>query len=455
MVDIGFIEKSLKSPSIKIGHPKNSIVEGFSIDSRDITLNQCFIAIVGENHNGHNFINECNSKGVRFFIVQNDYKSRIKKNIHNSFVIPVRDTKESLSFLAKAYKKHIFASSIGITGSSGKTTTRELISLILSTKYNVHSSAKNYNNDIGLPLTMLQAPPQTHILILEMGMNHKGELRHLSETAQPLLGLITNVGYAHIGMFGSLEKIAEAKSEIFSGINPHGIALLNRDDRFLEYFKKISPVETMDFGISDLSILEDRGLEGYRLSYKNNEFDFHATGSHNLSNLAAAFKVSEIYQIDEKEMVSSVSGFKPVNGRSEIIRGNFTIIHDTYNANPSSMIKALELLEKAKGRKIAVLSDMLELGHLAHELHGMIGRHISENKSADIVFAYGHNSRNIIENIKETGIEKKFFQNQEELINKLTEMILDGDTVLLKASHGMKLENTVGELMKIQTKYCR
>ncbi|MGA2142718.1 MAG: Mur ligase family protein, partial [Brevinematales bacterium] len=251
MVDIGFIEKSLKIPPIKIGHPKNSIVEGFSIDSREITPNQCFVAINGENYNGHNFIRESNIKGVRFFIVQNDYKNKVKKYLHNSYIIPVKDTVESLSMLAKSYKKHIFASSIGITGSSGKTTTRELISLLLSSKYNVHTSKKNYNNDIGLPLTILQAPPETHILVLEMGMNHRGELKKLSETAEPLLGLITNVGYAHIGMFGSLEKIAEAKAEIFSGIHRHGIALLNRDDGFLEYFKKISPVDTIEFGLSD------------------------------------------------------------------------------------------------------------------------------------------------------------------------------------------------------------
>ncbi len=451
MVDIGFIEKSLKTPSIKIGHPKNSIAEGFSIDSRDISPNQCFIAVIGEIHNGHNYIRECNSKGVRFFIIQNDYKNRIKKYIHNSFIIPVKDTLESLSILAKSYKKHIFASSIGITGSSGKTTTRDLIARVLSAKYNVHASSKNYNNNIGLPLTILQAPLQTHILVLEMGMNHKGELKKLSQIAEPLLGLITNVGYAHIGMFGSLEKIAEAKSEIFSGINSHGIILLNRDDNFLEYFKKISPVETMDFGISDLSIIEDRGLEGYRLSYKNNYFEYHCPGSHNLSNLAAAIKVSEIYQVDEKETVRLISDFKPLHGRSEIIPGNFTIIQDTYNANPSSMLKALELLGKAKGRRIAVLSDMLELGHLSHELHCMIGRHISKNKNADIVLAFGNNSRNIIENIKEKGIEKKFFQNQEELSARLAELVRSGDTVLVKASHEMKLENTAAELLKIQT----
>ena len=355
-----------------------------------------------------------------------------------------------MSVLAKSYKKHIFASSIGITGSSGKTTTRELISLLLSSKYNVHSSKKNYNNDIGLPLTILQAPPETHILVLEMGMNHRGELKKLSETAEPLLGLITNVGYAHIGMFGSLEKIAEAKAEIFSGIHRHGIALLNRDDGFLEYFKKISPVDTMEFGLSDLGIIEDRVLEGYRLSYKNIEFDYHCPGTHNLSNLAAALKVSEIYQIDEKEIVRTISDFKPVQGRSEIIHGKFTVIQDTYNANPSSMLKALELLGKAGGRKIAVLSDMLELGHMSHELHGMIGRRISRDKSADIVLAYGSNSKIMIENIDEPGIEKIFFSAREELTGRLLELVREGDTVLIKASHGMKLDSTAAELLKAQ-----
>src|SRR5208337_3948211 len=193
MVDIDFIEKSLKTTAIKIGHPRNAIIEGFSIDSRVISTDQCFVAIKGEKENGHSFIPECYSRGVRFFIIQNEFRNKIRKTIYNSYIIPVKDTREALSLLAKSYKKHIFASSIGITGSSGKTTTRELISLILSLKYNVHSSRSNFNNDIGMPFTILQAPPQTHILVLEMGMNHKGEIKRLSETAQPVMGIITNV----------------------------------------------------------------------------------------------------------------------------------------------------------------------------------------------------------------------------------------------------------------------
>ncbi len=454
MVSVEFVEKSLKTKAVRIGHPRNSYIEGFSIDSRDISINECFIAIRGENRNGHNYIHECNRKGVRFFIIQNDYKNKAKKQAYNSFIIPVKNTTESLAVLAKAYKKHIFASSIGITGSSGKTTTRELIGLLLSTKYNVYTSIKNYNNAIGLPLAILQAKPQTHIMVLEMGMNHKGEIKILSNIAQPLVGVITNVGYAHIGMLGSLENIAGAKAEIFEGINPHGMAVLNRDDDFLEYFKKVSPVDTIEFGISDLTVIEDRGLDGYRLSYRGMEFDFQLAGTHNLSNLAAALKVGEIYRIDEKAAVEALSQFKPVIGRSEIIRGNFTIIHDTYNANPSSMFSAFDLLKKSKGRKIAVLSDMLELGHMSHSLHSLVGRHLSESGAADAVFACGHDARSIIDNIKSPGIERKYFPSQQELIENLKGYIETGDTILVKASHGMKMENTVDELLKIQVPSC-
>ncbi len=447
MLDAEFIEKSLNINSLKIGHPKNSHIEGFSIDSREISENQCFIAIKGEKLNGHNFIYDCYAKGVRFFIIQKEYKNKIKKLIYNSFIFPVQDTIGSLSTLAKAYKKHIFASSIGITGSAGKTTTRELIGKVLSSKYNIHTAKKNYNNDIGLPLTILQAPPQTHILVLEMGMNHKGEIKRLSEIAEPLVGIITNIGYAHIGMLGSLENTANAKAEIFHGINPHGMALLNRDNNYFQFLKNLSPVEVLDYGLSDITVIEEKGLEGYRLSYKNREFDFQLAGAYNLSNLAAALKAGEIYKINLDEMIQSISSFIPVKGRSEIIRRNFTIIQDSYNANPSSMLLALDILRKANGRRIAVLADMLELGHLSHSLHAMIGKDISENHSADIVLAYGSDSRNVIENIKNTKIEKYFFRSQEELIDKLRNIVQKDDTILVKASHGMRLENTVQALM--------
>lgn len=464
MLNISFVEENLSIEAVKIGHPKNPFIAGFSIDSREIKAGECFIAIKGNKYNAHQFIPDCLSRGVYTFIVQKEMKNKLKNVFQNCFIFPVENTVEAMALLAKAYKRLILATSFAITGSSGKTTTRELIVKLLSSKYIIHTAKKNFNNEIGLPLTILQAPNDTQIMVLELGMNHKGEIKRLSEIAEPMAGLITNIGYAHIGQLGSLSAIAECKSEIYEGINPHGYIFLNRDDAYFEYLKKKSPVEVIDYGISDFKILEDKILDGYRLHYNGIELNYPLPGRHNLSNLAGALKVSEFYRVDRDKIPEIVENIKAVSGRSETLKGTTlkgvnlegfsfkgfcTIINDCYNANPSSMLASLELLSKVNGRRVAILSDMLELGHLSRNLHSSIGKHISDNKLADLVLVYGNHAKYITDNIHNPEIATYFFPTQEELINSLPSFIEKGDTVLVKASRGMKLENTVEALKKL------
>lgn len=446
MFNENFIQESLNCKAVHTGLTASSEFTGFSIDSRNIKANECFVAIPGNNFDGHNFVGDCYSKGVRTFIIDKSLLKKVRKVVPDGIIFPVKDTIKALAALAASYKNSIFASTVAITGSSGKTTTRELVVRILSKKYNTFTAKKNFNNEIGLPLTMLEAPPETHILVLELGMNHRGEISALSKAAQPLVGMITNIGYAHIGNLGSLDAIAEAKAEIFNGMQKNGYIFLNRDDPYFEYLQKLSPVEVVDFGVSDLKVVQDKGFDGYQILYRNQEFHFPLAGSHNLSNLASALKIGEFYQVDYFDMIEAVSSVNPVAGRSEVLKKDITIINDCYNANPSSMKAGLELLGKIQGRKIAVLSDMLELGKLSKELHREIGQFIREQSAADLVFTYGSESKSIIDAMNGSPIEKKWFEDKEVMIQSVLNTVRAGDVILVKASRGMKLEDAVNRL---------
>ncbi len=451
MVNLSFIEKTLNVNAVHSGLPEGKKISGFIIDSRNVSSTllaayDCYIAIKGERYDGHDFVLDCFNKGVRYFIINKEYKNKFKKMLPQAVLFPVTDTVKALGMLAKKYKENLFSSILAITGSSGKTTTRELVVKILERKYKIHTAKKNFNNDIGLPLTLLETPPGTHITVVEFGMNHPGEIEKLSKIAEPLCVIITNIGYAHIGNLGSLNAIANAKAEVFSGINGHGYVFLNRDDDYFGYLSKISPVEVIDFGESDLKIIKDKVLDGYRLSYQGIEFDFNLPGSHNLLNLAAALKTGSFYHVDPYDMIDSVSSFIPVPGRSEIIKNNITIINDCYNANPSSMKAGLSLLSKSKGRRVAILADMLELGKLSTELHTMIGGFIGREHMADLVYAYGGESKALIESINTAGIDVRWFPSKEELTENILKAVKIGDTILVKASNGMKLETVVDAL---------
>jgi UDP-N-acetylmuramoyl-tripeptide--D-alanyl-D-alanine ligase len=264
--------------------------------------------------------------------------------------------------------------------------------------------------------------------------------------------MITNIGYAHIGEFGSLEAIARVKAEIFQGIMPHGYALLNRDDPYFGMLKKMSAAEVMEFGLSDLKILEDKSLDGYRLEYRGKEFVFPFPGRHNLSNLAGALRAAEFFQVDIDDRVDAAATADPVAGRSEVIRKEITIINDCYNANPSSMLAGLEVLSKSPGRRVAVLSDMLELGKLAGELHGMVGEKLAEGRWADRVLAYGEQSERLAEAVRsKSDIPVFWYKTRDELIDRLTgpDGVKKGDTVLVKASNGMKLDEAVKTLKSV------
>ncbi|MFN4217367.1 MAG: UDP-N-acetylmuramoyl-tripeptide--D-alanyl-D-alanine ligase [Brevinematales bacterium] len=425
-------------------------VTAFSLDSRTIQPSECFVAIPGERFDGHDFIHDCVRKGVKIFIVETVFYRKNRKNLPPGIFFVVKNSREALGVLAREYKKYLYAKVIGVTGSSGKTTTRELISYLLSLKYQVHSTKKNLNNDLGLPLTVLEAKEGVHFMVLEMGMNHLGEIGYLSSIVHPYAAVITNVGYAHIGNLGSLYNIARAKAEIFKGMMPkYGVAFLNRNDEFYGYHKKLAPVPVVDVIPDEITIMESRGLDGYLLYYQGMSFRFRVAGRHNIANLAIALKVAEYFGVDMVQALKAVEDFQPVSGRSEVIRtSSWTIINDAYNANPSSMRAALFLLKDLPGRRVAIIGDMLELGKHSRSLHEMIGEMIVTNQVADLVVLHGEESRHTFEKLKANHMLAFWFPSKQELVRSIKSLLQPGDTIMVKASHGMKLEEVVEELKK-------
>jgi len=423
-------------------------VTAFSIDSRTVQPSDCFVALPGERFDGHDFLYDCVHKGVKIFIIEKSYYRRNRKNLPPGIFFVVKNSRDALGVLARHYRKYLYSKVIAVTGSSGKTTTRELISYLLSLKYQVHSTKKNLNNDIGVPLTVLEAREGSHFMVLEMGMNHLGEIAYLSQVTHPYAAVITNVGYAHIGNLGSLYNIARAKGEIFRGMMPHyGVAFLNRNDEFYSYHKKLSPVEVVDVIPEEITIMENHGLDGYLLYYQGMSFRFRLPGKHNIANLAIALKVAEYFGVDLGQAVKAIEDFQPVSGRNEVIRtSQWTVINDAYNANPSSMRAALFMLKDIPTRRVAILGDMLELGRHSRALHEMVGEMIVTNQMADLVIFHGEESRYAFEKLKANQMLAFWFPSKQELIRSVRSLLQPGDTILVKASHGMKLQEVVEEL---------
>lgn len=446
--DQRFIEQALKAAPSAEGSSGSLPVKGFCTDSRTIEAGQCFIGIRGDKFDGNTYAPQAHDRGARVFILEKKPGKKFLPLLTDSWVWLIPDALTALGQLAKNYKNEIFCSVMALTGSSGKTTTRELIVAILSKKYNIHSARKNLNNEIGLPLTMLEAPPTSHIMVLEMGMNHPGEIMRLSRISEPLVGLITNVGYAHIGLLGSRDAIADAKSEIFTGLNPRGYMFLNRDDEYFEYFKAKCPAEIRPYGREDIRILEDRGLEGYLLSWHDREFLFPVPGLHNLENLAAGLAIGDFYRVDIKDILSAVEDFTAVAQRSEVLKKHgLTVINDCYNANPSSLLAALKMLGGLPGRRVAVISDMLELGRHSSSLHSMVGREAAAQGWTDLVLGYGRESRETCAQLQAAGKDAVWAEDLPALCRLAKQQTRKGDTVLVKASRGMHLEEVVKTLL--------
>ena len=363
----------------------------------------------------------------------------------------------ALKQAAAFYRQQLDIRVVGITGSVGKTSTKEFIAAVLAEKYKVHKTAGNYNNEVGLPLTIFGIQDDDQIAVLEMGINTFGEMHRLSEVARPDICVMTNIGQCHLENLIDRDGILRAKSEIFDFMNPEGTVIVNGDDDKLATIHDVYGKTPITFGMNkDNAIwadhIENRGLLGSRADIHMGDVLVHANiplpGEHMIYNAMAAAAVGVQFDMTKEEITAGISHVEAVAGRSHLIEaGDKVVIDDCYNANPVSMKAAIDLLATAPGRKVAILGDMFELGENERAMHREVGRYAAE-KGIDLILCVGGLSSEMYEGAAEKGGEARHFEIREALEAVLQDLLQPGDTVLVKASHSMAFENIVQNIQE-------
>jgi UDP-N-acetylmuramoyl-tripeptide--D-alanyl-D-alanine ligase len=425
------------------------MVEGVSKDTREDMSGKLYIPIIGENFNGHQFVQQAIvEKGAVASLWQKDQPEPPS----DMNLIFVEDTIEALQHLASSYRDQIGMKVVGITGSNGKTTTKDMVTSLLQTTFNVHKTAGNYNNHIGLPLTILSMKEDTEVAVLEMGMSGRGEIELLSHIAKPDAAIITNIGESHMQELGSREGIAEAKLEIAAGLKPGGKLIINGDEPLLKNKVADYECDVITFGLNDENdyVAQDIVLKGNGTQFiiEETAYMIPVLGAHNVTNALASIVVGEIFGVNEENRKKGLEKVSLTAMRNEVVEtsGGWTVINDAYNASPTSMKAAIDLLGSLTGyaKKIAVLGDMLELGDLEISFHQEVGRYV-QDKGIDFVFTYGVLGKSIAEGAAVVlGSEKvKSYTDKQALLVDLLKVLQPDDVVIVKGSRGMRLEEVV------------
>jgi len=430
-----------------VGADAKIMIEGITTDSRYVSADSLFVALVGEFFDGHRFAKAAVERGAICVLSHED--------LGDIPHIRVENTKYAFLDLAKWYLEKFNVPVIGITGSAGKTTAKDMIAAVLSARFNVVKTEGNFNNEVGLPLTVFRIDHTTEIAVLEMGMNQFGEIHNLSRVGTPEVCIITNIGDAHIGNLGSREGILKAKSEIFNYADKDAIAILNGDDILLN---KIQPNvrEILYFGTRETDFcrfekLEDFGLDGtsWKMIVGGESFTINLSlpGDYLAYNAAVAVAVGVHFGMSAEEITKAFADFRPSKNRMDIFEINeATFINDVYNASPPSMRAMIDSILSAKRRKICVFGDMLELGHKSSDYHEEIGKY-AKDAGVDALFLLGEFASDYERGYnKEAGGEVYCFNDINTLTARLKEYVKNGDTILIKASRGMKFEQIVKEL---------
>lgn len=419
-----------------------------SLDSRHIKPKELFIAIRGEKFDGHDFIELAKQRGAAAALVEQAIATDLP-------FVKVQDTRKALGELAKQHRRQFSIPIIALTGSSGKTTTREMIRSILAEKGSVLTNFKNFNNDIGLPLTLLNLNAQHRSAIIEMGANHSGEIAYLTHITQPTVALVTNIGPAHLQGFGTMTGVAQAKAEIFSGLVNDGVAIINADDKFTDQLQKASDgFRQLSFGLSQpvdffaTNIQIDQVGKATFLLHapcgKEIMISLNLPGQHLVMNaLAAAAAVSPL-GIELAQIKSGLEKAQPVPGRVIVkkTKKGATLIDDSYNANPSSVAVALKLLAHYAGRRIFVMGDMGELGSKGIDYHRQIGD-LAKALNIDDVYTCGDLSQ---ATATAFGANGKHYSNHQDLISALKACLQEDVTVLIKGSRSAQMEKVITAL---------
>ena len=433
-------------------YPREEVAQGYSIDSRTIGKGELFFAVKGERFDGHDYVNAALEKGAVAAVVRTDQWHRYSGT---NRVLVVDDTLPALQTLATAVRKLWAKPLVGVTGSTGKTTTKEAIAHVLGTRLRVLKSEGNFNNHFGLPLMLLKLEADHDVAVIEMGMSHAGEIRALAGIAQPEIGVVTNVAPVHLEFFDSIAGIARAKYELIESLPSSGIAVLNADDEYVAQFGRDFKGKVVRYGRaataevradkieahgtegSTFDVVTARGREPARLPL---------VGEHNIGNALAAVSVALARGLTLGESVGALATLAPADKRGQVLKlGNITVINDCYNSNPKALAAMVDALATMKaGRRIVVAGEMLELGPAGEEMHRAAGRHLA-GKKMDILLGVRGLAKAMVEGARQAGVRAEFVATPEEAGEWLARETHDGDLVLLKASRGVKLEKALEE----------
>ena len=435
----------------------NKVINGVKIDTRKINAGDCYVGIKGEKNDGNKFYMEAFLKGATIVILD-DYtinkedEKYLEEN--GKSIVVVEDSVKALGELAK-YKRSLFKCPVvAVTGSAGKTSTKDIIYSVLKEKYNAHKTIGNQNNHLGLPLTVLALDESKEVLVLEMGMNHAGEISYLTSIARPDVAVITNVGTAHIGNLGCRENILKAKLEILEGLSPEGTLIINNDNDLLHewYLDNKDKYHILTIGINNPSDFQASNifLEEDGSTFTCNDFTYEVPvgGEHFIYNALEAIAVASIFDVDDKSIRKGILNFELSSNRMNIINEearDITIIDDSYNANFDSMRYAIKYLSGLDGRLIAVLGSMKELGDYTEDLHRKLGK-IIVDEEIDILITVGDEAKFINDEAEKLGFNKDcsyHFSLNSEAIDCLNNILEKDDKVLIKASNSLNFKEIV------------
>lgn len=438
------------------------VIKNIFTDSRKVGEGSLFAAIKGERADGHDFINPCFEKGAVCAISEKEMDTGGKP------YILVKSTLQALKDIAAFYRGLFDIPFIGVTGSVGKTSTKEMLSSVLSQRFRVHKTQGNFNNELGVPLTIFGLEEEHEIAVIEMGISDFGEMTRLSRIVRPDICLITNIGCCHLENLIDRDGVCRAKTEMFASMNPHGMIFLNGDDDKLSEIKEVtvegSRINPVFYGISEKNPYHAENISGdvrngvacdiVRMDKeKNREIKnpvfIPAIGTYMVTNALAAFAVGKSMGMTDEEIVKGIAAYETVGSRARVIDTGFiTIIDDCYNANPTSVQGAIDTLVKFSGRKVAVLGDMKELGAKTQDYHIETGKYLHSH-GVDVLVAVGELAQNIYlgAQMPEKSI---YFATTEEACERIYDVIKEGDAVLVKASHSMHFENITKALEKLK-----
>lgn len=447
---------------------EDETVEDIVRDTREVKKGDTYIGFKGEKNDGNLMYEQALKNGAKICILQKSSIEnsidieKIKKEYNNSTIILVEDTTKTLQQIATLKRNMYNIPVVGITGSVGKTSTKDIIASVMSKKFNVLKTLGNYNNQIGLPLTILRLKDE-NAMVIEMGMNQLREISNLTKIAKPTVAVITNVGTAHIGNLGSRENILKAKLEILEGLEENGILVINNDNDMLNKWNrenKNKSFKVITFGMEnksdimpyDVQLSENGSTYKIDIEGKTYNVNISVGGNHFVLNSLCAIAIGRIFNIKMEDILDGIANFELTKRRMQVEKNKqgITIINDCYNANYDSMKAGIEYLAKINAKnKIAVLGDMLELGNFAKELHERVGKEVAKN-NIDVLITVGDLSKYIASEAKRMGLSDKnifCYKTNKEAIKKIKEISKEGDAILLKASNGLNFQEIFCKIM--------